>query len=160
MFFKTVFFERKVVVKRFVASMFAVAIAVCFSFQTGCTPKEGDFKADPDKVSVEKKDDTKVVTFTLKVKEVTPKDDKTFEAKIDDKKVTFKALKEATDEDQKVDFKIKSEGGKELTLTAMIKGKAKAATTKDAGTKEATTKEATTKEATTKEATTKEATTK
>ena len=136
--------------KRLVASMFAMAIAICFSVSIGCTPTDkkaaagmedkataagkatagGDdkkFGADKTEGSLTMKDEELVITIKNgKVKSVEPTDDKTVSATKTDDKVTFKQLVNSPEKDATVEFTIKGEKDMEVAKVKVTVKAAKA----------------------------------
>lgn len=109
--------------KRIAALMLTVAIAVCFSIQTGCTTKAEEFKASDEKVTLKQEGD-KTVTFTgSTVAEATSSDTKAVTAEKTEKKdgVKLKALADAKPGDYTVT--VKGENKKEVKLTVKVEEK-------------------------------------
>jgi hypothetical protein len=125
-------------VKRILASMLALAIAICFSFSMGCTPaKEGakkdaaapagmddkgdkKFAAEKMEGTLDKKDAKVEIAFKNgDPKEVDPKEKEGIKAAITDKKVVFTQPADGGAEDKTVEFTVK--GGKDDKEEAKIK---------------------------------------
>jgi hypothetical protein len=119
---------------RIVASLLAIALAVCFSLsQTGCSPKPKEtaadkdaFAADPATATLDKKDATKEIAFKKGDPDsAKPDDEKLVKAEVKEKKVVLTQIADSPAEDKTV--KVKVLGGKEkkeeTTITVTVSKK-------------------------------------
>jgi len=118
----------RLVVKRIAASLLAVAIAVCFSFSTGCTPKGTEkWGVATEAVPLAGKDkDADVAIKNGKAKDAVSSDKDKVSATLnaDKNKITIKQLVEAPEKDIEITVTVTGEkSGEEAKIKVTLKAK-------------------------------------